>query len=279
MQALGALDLTGPEAIGFAQRISANDVASLADGDWHWNCVLSPQGRVLSFFRLWRRSEEQLTLILPAASRSATGALLTRYLLRAKVRIAEEGNAIVAGEANLLDTNPTRMTSSDGRWLGLSPPGEHESGEPQELTHAWQIRDLAQGVPWLMPGAAESFTPQALSLERLKAFSVRKGCYPGQEIVARMHFLGQNKRSLRRFAAAGPITAGSPLFVPALASRVVGHVVSTVANDGGMELLAVVQGAAADQPIFADEACSTALRTLDFEAPPLPVQLVGLAKG
>ncbi len=279
MPALGALDLTGPEAIGFAQRISANDVAALADGDWHWNCVLSPQGRVLSLFRLWRRSAEQLTLILPAASRSATGALLTRYLLRAKVRVADEGTAVIAGKTAVLDADPRRMTSTDGRWLALSPPGEHQCGEAPELTRAWQIRDVAQGVPWLAPGAAESFTPQALSLERLNAFSVRKGCYPGQEIVARMHFLGQNKRSLRRFAVADPITVGAPLFVPALASRVVGHVVSTVSIDGGMELLAVVQGAAADQPIFADEACASALQTLEFDAPPLPVQLVGLAKG
>ena len=278
VHALAALDLTGPDAIAFAQRISANDVAALADGDWHWNCVLSPQGRVLTLCRLWRRSEQQLTLVVPAVARTSTSALLTRFLLRARVTIADSGSWVEGGQTGAPDTDAMRMTSTDGRWLALKPPDDPAFGDSADLSHAWQARDVAQGVPWLQPDAAETFTPQALSLDRLGAFSVRKGCYPGQEIVARMHFLGQNKRDLRRFASPQPIALGAPLFAPSLASRVVGHTVTIVSESSGVELLAVVQGAAADLPIFADEACREPLRPLTLDAPPLPAAPTGLAK-
>lgn len=278
VHALAALHLTGPDAIGFAQRISANDVAALAIGDWHWNCVLSPQGRVLSIFRLWRRGDEALTLIMPAVARTSTSALLTRYLLRAKVKVTDEERWVVGGETEAPDSNSMRVTSSDGRWLALASPADPVSGDTADLSQAWQACDVARGVPWLHSDASETFTPQALSLERLEAFSVRKGCYPGQEIVARMHFLGQNKRALRRFSAPESMACGAPLFAPALASRVVGHVVTIVSSGDGVELLAVVQRAAADQPMFADEACGVPLRPLELDPPPLPARLTGLAK-
>jgi len=278
VRALAALELTGPDAIGFAQRISANDVAALAIGDWHWNCVLSPQGRVLSVFRLWRSGEQKLTMILPAYALNSTSELLARYLLRAKVTIADSDSSVMGGESVVFDPESTRLSSSDGRWLALGLPDQLRSCDTEDVSEAWQTRDVAQGVPWLRPDALETFTPQALSFERLDAFSVRKGCYPGQEIVARMHFLGQNKRTLRRFSSPETITSGALLFAPTLASRVVGHVVTTVPDVEGVELLAVVQGAAADQPIFADEACGTPLRPLAFDAPPLPARLAGLAK-
>mgnify|MGYP003511505905 CR=1 FL=1 len=66
---------------------------------------------------------------------------------------------------------------------------------------AWELADIDDGVPWIHPAVADRETPQALGLERLGAYSVHKGCYPGQEIVARTHFLGRSKRSLLRFRA------------------------------------------------------------------------------
>src|SRR5690606_21575830 len=73
----------------------------------------------------------------------------------------------------------------------------------------WRAADIACGLP--RPGAAtlDAWTPQQLSLDRLKAYSVRKGCYPGQEIVARTHFLGQAKRGLALFGAATAPAAGT----------------------------------------------------------------------
>src|SRR5690606_27985983 len=72
----------------------------------------------------------------------------------------------------------------------------------------WNALDLAHGLPRLQPDQAEQWTPQQLSLDHLRAYSVKKGCYPGQEIVARTHFLGQAKRGLVRLGAATEIPAG-----------------------------------------------------------------------
>jgi len=93
------------------------------------------------------------------------------------------------------------------------------SGESNEGITAWQRFDLTHGLPRLLPGQTEHWTPQQLSLDRLNAYSVKKGCYPGQEIVARTHFLGQAKRGLVRLVAEHAITPeagaqvneGSPL--------------------------------------------------------------------
>ena len=73
----------------------------------------------------------------------------------------------------------------------------------------WKAFDLAHGLPRLTASQAEQWTPQMLSLERLGAFSVKKGCYPGQEIVARTHFLGQVKRGLSLFEADGEVMPGA----------------------------------------------------------------------
>ena len=73
----------------------------------------------------------------------------------------------------------------------------------------WDAFDLAHGLPRLPESQAGQWTPQQLSLERLRAFSVSKGCYPGQEIVARTHFLGQAKRGLGLFESATPLPAAT----------------------------------------------------------------------
>jgi len=85
-----------------------------------------------------------------------------------------------------------------GEGLGRGPGGGKDVGM---LLNTWHRFDLAHGLPRLLPGQTEHWTPQQLSLNRLNAYSVKKGCYPGQEIVARTHFLGQAKRGLVRLAA------------------------------------------------------------------------------
>ncbi|RZA13488.1 MAG: folate-binding protein, partial [Lysobacteraceae bacterium] len=87
----------------------------------------------------------------------------------------------------------------------------------------WTRADLAHGLPRLAPAQAGQWTPQQLSLERLNAFSVKKGCYPGQEIVARTHFLGQAKRGLALLQASTPVAAGADVMA---AGRAIGIIAS-----------------------------------------------------
>ncbi len=276
--ALAALSLSGADAIGFAQRICANDVAALAVGQWQWNCVLSPQGRVLALFRLWRRDDDVLMLVLPAFVRDSTSALLKRYLLRAKVVLTNVDVDLIGGSFMANEPESAVMQADNGRWLGLAGARNADLVEYPDLSDDWRARDLAEGIPWLDPDATETFTPQALSLDRLGAFSVRKGCYPGQEIVARMHFLGQNKRGLRRFAAPQNIAVGASLYAAGSTQRALGTVVMVASGPTDIEILAVVQGAAGDEPLFATATGELPLRALPFEAPPLPAPSAPLAK-
>ncbi len=290
VDALAALSLVGAESLAFAQRICASDVSALADGEWQWSCLLSPKGRVLSLFRLWRRADDVLTLVLPTAALEATRTLLGRYLLRAKVTVEPERAPlwtlpVPCGEASrrvtqgTAEKDPTtsgaRMVSTDGRCLFLAnlPDTPFPDASP-----AWRARELAQGVPWIEADATDAFTPQALSLDRLAAFSVRKGCYPGQEIVARMHFLGQNKRELRRFASSTALIQGAALVAATDATRELGRVVNAALADGRTELLAVCQSVTADTMFCAKDAPDTMLQSLALEPPPLPVASAQLAQ-
>lgn len=103
--------------------------------------------------------------------------------------------------------------------------GVHGSGG---FVARWMAADLAHGLPRLPPSQQEQWTPQQLSLDRLDGFSVKKGCYPGQEIVARTHFLGKAKRGLIRLGGASAVAIGSDVRA---GDTVIGPIVCT-AGDG-----------------------------------------------
>lgn len=210
------IELTGRDAPAFAQSQFMNDVLSLASGRWQWNGWLTPKGRVIALFALALLDDERLWLVLPDADPDAFAAALRRFVFRSKVTIGVRGDlgatgsfappvAAAGADLALLDevVELDAGTESRSRALRLGPVDERirDSGEA-----AWMLVDLQAGLPRLGAAQVERWTPQQLSLERLGAFSVKKGCYPGQEIVARTHFLGQAKRGLALFEADGPIT-------------------------------------------------------------------------
>jgi folate-binding protein YgfZ len=103
---------------------------------------------------------------------------------------------------------------------------------PDPAADRWKAFDLAHGLPRLLDSQSEAWTPQMLSLDRLAAFSLKKGCYPGQEIVARTHYLGQAKRELARVVGAR-LQSGSGITA---AGQALGTIVAAI----GEEALAVV---------------------------------------
>ena len=214
------LALSGPDAAAFAQAQFMNDVSALADGQWQWNGWLTPKGRVIALFALLRLDAETLWLLLPDADPQALVAALQRYVFRSKVVLAVQGELRASGLFTApLDASSNRLARQDDGSLELDLSGDGgarslilgaNQAKPDPAQEArWAQQDLAHGLPRLQADQVEAWTPQQLSLERLRAFSVKKGCYPGQEIVARTHFLGQVKRGLALFEAASPIAAGA----------------------------------------------------------------------
>ena len=248
------LSLEGRDAVAFAQAQTMNDVASLEDGRWQWNGWLTAKGRVIALFGLVRIAEDTVWLAVPDADAIALAERLRRFVFRSKVALAVRDDLAISGRLRASDLasgnhwagDPATAIELDlsgdpaggraGRSLRIGP-AVAAADDPAALA-AWRREDLAHGWPRLDAAQSEQWTPQQLSLERLQAFSVKKGCYPGQEIVARTHFLGQAKRTLALVHADASLVAGGPLV------GADGGDAGSVVSVAGELALAVVSGAA-----------------------------------
>lgn len=238
----------GRDAGAFLQSQAMNDVAALAPGYWQWNGLLTPKGRVIALFALACVDDGRYLLVLPDHPAEELVSHLRRFVFRSKVTLTADACwSAAAGPAGPASDPAAIASDGDGavsldfggeggaRRLWLLPPGHPALAPPSAATDAaWLAMDLAHGLPRLAAAQREAFTPQMLSLERLSAFSLRKGCYPGQEIVARTHYLGQAKRELVRLGGEG--------LAPGLPVESDGQPVGTVAcaDSSGAQALAVL---------------------------------------
>jgi folate-binding protein YgfZ len=222
------LALEGPDAARFAHAQFMSDVAGLADGRWQWSGWLTPKGRVVALFALLRLDARRLWLLLPDAEPEALAAQLRRFVFRSKLAIDVRADLAVSGafaaDAQARDS-VIAMRGADALALDLGAGGGARTvsiaharvdADPVDAgpgdaaaNDAWRAFDLAHGLPRLDDTQADRWTPQQLSLDRLRAYSVKKGCYPGQEIVARTHFLGQAKRGLVLLEGDAPLAPGA----------------------------------------------------------------------
>jgi folate-binding protein YgfZ len=228
LQSYSLLTLEGPDAVAFIQAQSMNDVKALVDGQWHWNGLLNPKGRLIALFALVRIRADLLYLLSPDFPAEKIGQHLQRFIFRSKVKLNFASDKIFAVE---FDCQPAPELARDfissdtehGVVLDLSSdagtrrlwiiPAALAANVPTDaaVEAIWRDTDLTHGLPRLSETQMELWTPQMLSLERLNAFSLKKGCYPGQEIVARTHYLGQAKRQTR-LVVAEHLSAGALIY-------------------------------------------------------------------
>ena len=240
------LSASGPDAASFLQGQLASDVRALAPGDWQWSCYLTPQGRTQSVFALFRAGADEFLLAVPGAMAEAVRERLARFRLRSKVELAIDPERRVAGELDVADGAPSVADAHVAAMPGsrrLIVRGGMAPTSDADVSARWRLADIANGVPVLTAAVTDGHTPQALSLARLGAYSVKKGCYPGQEIVARTHFLGRSKRALARFGGASDsLPAPGTELLGGAASEPAGTVISAAAKGShGFEVLAVVR--------------------------------------
>lgn len=232
------LAITGRDAAKFAQAQFMSDVGALAPGRWHWSGWLTPKGRVIALFALLKFDEEKLWLILLDVLARDFAAQLQRYVFRSKVTLVPMdmcgvgsfippgiamGSAFAIREEEQIELD----MGGDGGPRNLSIRHASAPDDPDAASR-WDAFDLAHGLPRLSASQREHWTPQQLSLDRLRAFSVKKGCYPGQEIVARTHFLGQAKRGLAAFRSASPIPVDADVELDGAA---IGRIVSATPGE------------------------------------------------
>lgn len=191
-ECLDVIDVRGPEALAFLQSQFAADLNTVADGQLRWAALLNAQGRVLHVVGAWRAAVDQWWLLVPFGRGDELFGALKAMVFRRKVKVERRAELHVVADAGGVDLGFASLRVA----LGADSAGA-----------VWNLElcDAAveAGLVWIDAGAVGKHLAHSLQLQRFDAFSVKKGCYPGQEIVARTHFLGRNKRVLVRLRSPG----------------------------------------------------------------------------
>ncbi|MBS0381094.1 MAG: folate-binding protein [Proteobacteria bacterium] len=201
--------IEGTDARRFAQAQFSGDVDALAPGHWQWNAWLTPQGRVRALMHLANPGDGRLLAILRGGDADVVHAALSRYVLRMDVTLGLRRFAACAGEPG-----PARIARAEPDGTVVLGYGTRSLRLGSTITESdpvaqreWKLQDIRQGWPRLPPGEPE-FLPPALGLEHLGAVAFGKGCYPGQEMAARLHYRGGHKYRLCHLRGAKPLAKG-----------------------------------------------------------------------
>lgn len=276
LSAFALLRVAGPDATEFLQGQFTNDVAALGRDAWQYGAWCSPKGRMLANFVVMRSGEASYDLLLPATLSETIAKRLKMFVLRSRVTVSDMSGASVrlgaggpgasdAIRAGLGEVPAMQRTASVGDvtivalpgpryaiavpvavaascWDRLSPPAT-----PAGFS-AWQWLTIRAGVPVITPATADQFVPQAANWDALGGISFQKGCYAGQEIVARTQYLGRLKeRLVLAHADAAPPEPGLRLYSAVFGEQACGTIVNSAAAPGsGSDALAVLQIAASE---------------------------------
>jgi folate-binding protein YgfZ len=277
LSALAFLRVAGSDARNFLNGQFTNDIHSVDVSRSQLTAWCTAQGRMLALLRVFQRDDGYL-LQLPVELRDEFDKRLRMFILRAKVTV-EDADAALA-RFGLVGPNATRLLGDavgeapqqndqslvrDGltvtrlpgihpRFEVIAPPAAaivlwtklRERATPVGY-EAWAWHDIMAGIPTVLPPTREAFVPQMANLELVGGVNFKKGCYPGQEIVARMQYLGRLKqRMYRAHIAGGPPAPGTAIYAPG-AEQPVGTVVDARPSpEEGSDLSAVIQIGAAE---------------------------------
>lgn len=303
---LGVLAVRGADARRFLQGQLSADVIGLRPGELRWAGLHNPQGRTLATLQLLADGDDVLAL-LPPDRLAAVLPLLRRYLLRAKARVDDEtaqwrlrgafaaaaqvAAAMGAGSPDGRSLIVAADSAATRCWVlqaGTGPSDETADAATAALAWLrWKRCDLAAGLPQVYDATAGHFIAQMLNLDLIGGVAFDKGCYTGQEVIARAHYRGRVKRRMQRFGSASARAADWP---PGSAGRLADgrrfEVVDSVdAEAGGCEWLAVTPlGAGAEHVADADPGVASNAAVgerpcADATPLPLPYALPDIATG
>jgi tRNA-modifying protein YgfZ len=212
LEDLGTLRFGGPEAVKFLQGQLSNDLAALSPGTLLRAGLHNPQGRTLALLGLFNVEQDEILALMPRELVSIVAAHLRRYLLRAKVSINDDSAAYrVLGLAatDVVNTVAGQRIGyglpQDPRVLLLQSAGEAAPAAAEMTREHWRAQDIAAGLPQVYEVTSGQFVAQMLNLDCINAISFTKGCYTGQEVIARAHYRGRIKRRMQRFVSVAPI--------------------------------------------------------------------------
>jgi tRNA-modifying protein YgfZ len=268
----GTLKVAGEEAQKFLQNLLSNDINAVNAGTAQLSSFNSPKGRMLATFLIWQSNADYF-LQLPRSLTAPMHKKLAMYVMRSKVKVSDVSDEVIAlgisgnHAAELLKRHLGAMPQQD--WavtqhdhgcviriaadrFQISTGTQHARALWDKLAASakpagsgcWDWLNIRAGIPVVTPATQEQFVLQMANLDALGGVSFKKGCYPGQEIVARTHYLGKQKRRMfpAHIESENIPKAGDELFSAEMTGQACGMVMNaSPAPGGGFDLLAVLQ--------------------------------------
>lgn len=259
---LGFLRISGEDATDFLQNLTSNDIRLLDEKSSQHGSLCSPKGRMLASFLAFRMDGDYV-LQMPASMTERVKKRLSMYIFRSKVAISDADLAAIGVSGkdaeSLLEAVPDSVMSlsrsGQGVVIRLSGSRFEIVSEPETLARtiekieeksekgtlaSWERLEILDAIPVVLPETEGLFVPQMANLELIGGVSFQKGCYPGQEIVTRTHFLGKVKRRmvLAHVDSKMEPSPGEEVFCGGEAAGTVAR--SAPSPDGGFDILAVI---------------------------------------
>ncbi|GGC02283.1 folate-binding protein [Oxalicibacterium flavum] len=299
---LGLIAASGEEAASFLHNQLTNDVTHLPDNQARLAGYCSPKGRLLASLLMWK-SGERILLQIPREIQAAVQKRLSMFILRSKAKLNDAGEELVAlglagpaAASALLPWFPSlplaiydKVETEDGvvirhpnafgipRYQWITSPERAVAAWPHLTSilqpsgdDAWKLAEIEAGVPHITAATQEQFVPQMINFELIGGVNFKKGCYPGQEIVARSQYLGKLKRRMMHATVeADKVVPGTEIFSAADPQQPCGMVVNAARIDASrIDCLVEIKLASAEQDVHLGSAGGPVLA---FQ--PLPYEL------
>jgi len=253
---LGVIAVQGDDAASFLQGQLTQDFALLRDDEARLAAHCTAKGRMLASFVGYKRSPDEILLVTSRDVLAQALKRLSMFVLRAKAKLRDASAefdlwGIAGGAAGAPwhlerqgDAARITLYPADGqsRALCVTPAGTSKPEGPELDPALWAWGDVRSGVATITAPIVEAFVPQMLNYESIGGVNFKKGCYPGQEVVARSQFRGTLKRRVYLAHSAGALTVGQELFHESDADQPCGLVAQVAASpNGGWDAIVSMQ--------------------------------------
>ncbi|MGN1055191.1 MAG: YgfZ/GcvT domain-containing protein [Comamonas sp.] len=283
---LGVIRVQGEDAASFLHGQLTNDFALLDMQHARLAAFCNAKGRMQASFIGFKRAQDDILLLLSKDLLAQTLKRLSMFVLRAKAKLSDATDqfqilGIVGTELLQADTPAWSLEQrDDAHWVQLYPvAGQARSlwvaeanvaapQGPKLSADAWRWTEVASGIATLSAPVFELFVPQMLNYESVGGVNFKKGCYPGQEVVARSQFRGTLKRRGYLVESARAMHAGQEIFAADDAEQATGTVVQAApAPTGGWQAIISMQTSSSDQALTLDGPQGAAVRLLSLPYP------------
>ncbi len=259
LSCLGILKISGSGAGQLLQGQVSCDIAAIPSGAGNFGAHCNPQGRIISLFYAARIDDEFL-LLMPKNIITTALAALKKYapFFKAELQDASHSHQIIGAYHNQdvlahpLISARISLPSDTNRELILLPPGTLSDNETASHDE-WKLLDMLDGIPAIYAETSGTFLPHDINLPELNAVNFNKGCYTGQEIIARMHYRGNPKTHLYRGRSNEPIVPGTLIYDQEKPAGTIIDSSQTVYNNHFALLFTSTAAAIAHQPLRTEQ--------------------------